>query len=498
MAVVPALAALILGGTPALASSLPGAVSVTPSPFAGCSSVTPPQGATLYPNAEVEPSVAANPANPDNLVGVWQQDVYASRSARGAVAAYSLDGGQRWSLVPLPFTGCGPSPLLEPSTGRPYDAVYDNWISIGPDGTAYTTALAGNSTTYSDAVLAATSRDGGRTWANAQTVIESVQGASGQSRVFNDKAAVTAHPAIPGTAYLVWDQLTSHKTFPINTKNGRGPTYFSSTVDGGVSWSAPRAIYDPGEQNQTIGNQIVVVGGILYDFFALLTSTGSTSPGGGTASQVGFITSTDNGVSWSGVHIVADLQSSGVTDPNTGAAVTTGSLVSVAPAWDPVTGSLDVVWQDARFSGGRYDEIALSSSSDRGSTWTPPTRVNTATGRAAFDPSIAVRTDGTVAVTYYDLRALAPGNTTTLPTGYWLKALPPGAQGFGPDVAIWPADRPFNLMAAPTVAGGYFLGDYQGLAATGTSFATLFVAGTCGDSSCAGGANPVDVYAVTP
>jgi hypothetical protein len=74
------------------------------------------------------------------------------------------------------------------------------------------------------------------------------------------------------------------------------------------------------------------------------------------------------------------------------------------------------------------------------------------------------RGHGTVGVSYYDFRALAPGNTTTLPTGYWLKKSLRGGAAFNTDIAMVPADQPFNLLAAPSVRGGLFVGDYEGLA----------------------------------
>ena len=52
------------------------------SPFAaGCDGV--PASGTLYLNSEVEPFVAANPANAANLIGVWQQDRWSNGGAQG-------------------------------------------------------------------------------------------------------------------------------------------------------------------------------------------------------------------------------------------------------------------------------------------------------------------------------------------------------------------------------------------------------------------------------
>src|SRR5260221_14090372 len=50
------------------------------SPFSpGCGDTN----GTVYIGAEVEPHIALNPLNPNNLVGVWQQDRYSNGSARG-------------------------------------------------------------------------------------------------------------------------------------------------------------------------------------------------------------------------------------------------------------------------------------------------------------------------------------------------------------------------------------------------------------------------------
>src|SRR5690242_1809520 len=62
-----------------------------PSPYASCT--TPSGGEVLYPNAEVEPDVSANPARPANLIAVWQQDRWSGGGARGLMAGYTFNGG---------------------------------------------------------------------------------------------------------------------------------------------------------------------------------------------------------------------------------------------------------------------------------------------------------------------------------------------------------------------------------------------------------------------
>src|SRR5438552_6828968 len=86
-----AVAAVLVGTAMAVGV----AVTVSgPSPYASCSNAGQP--GTNYVNAEVEPWVAANPANSSNLIGVWQQDRWSNGGAHGLVAGFSPDGGTTW------------------------------------------------------------------------------------------------------------------------------------------------------------------------------------------------------------------------------------------------------------------------------------------------------------------------------------------------------------------------------------------------------------------
>ena len=57
-----------------------------------------PQSGTLYENAEVEPRVAVDPANPLHIVGVFQQDRW-SNGARTVWSRRRVDGGATWARV---------------------------------------------------------------------------------------------------------------------------------------------------------------------------------------------------------------------------------------------------------------------------------------------------------------------------------------------------------------------------------------------------------------
>jgi hypothetical protein len=425
-------------------------------------------------NAEVEPWLAVNPANPSNFVGVWQQDRWSNGGAHGLVAGYSFDGGQTWNQTNLPFSAC--------ANGLGYERASDPWVSIGPDGTAYAVSISFNQSNNNNAVAAAVSTDGGMTWGNLSVLIANNEPTL---QFFNDKESVTANPIKAGVAYAVWDRLESPNGNPdanLHTAAFRGPTFFSKTVNGGKTWSSPSIIVKVPSRQQTIGNQIVVNSqdGTLYDFFNLISPPFSV-----TASKVAFTKSTDDGATWTKPQIIADLRTVGVTDPNTNEPLRTGDIIP-EPAIDPSTGQLYVVWQDSRFNGGQFDEIAQSTSTDGGKTWSTPIRVNKSTGRAAFNPSVRVNSAGTVAVTYYDFRDLQAGNVTTLPTDIWRTTSTNGGQSFGGEVQV---AGPFDMRTAPN-AEGFFVGDYQGLDTRGTAFVPFFVQTNSGNTT-----NRTDVFA---
>jgi hypothetical protein len=489
---------LMFAAAPALAAS-PVLVSQV-NPYAGCSNSH--QTGTNYLSAEVEPSVSVNPAKSANLVGAWQQDRWSNGGAHGLVAGSSFDGGATWTDTALPFSVCAPGSVNDPFTGAPYDRASDPWVSVGPDGTAYATALAATETdgtvpgNNDTAVAVATSTDGGQSWQNSR-LVKADQGTSPVFEVthfFNDKESVTADPTHSGTAYIVWDRLVAPSASldaDLRAHAFRGPTWFSKTTDGGKTWSAARAIFDPGERSQTIGNIVAVdpTTGALYDFFERFQSTGSPKepPRG---ASVGFVKSTDGGTSWSDAVTVASQVVANDVDPNTGALLRTGAGLA-AVAIDSSSGQVYVVWEDARFTGGAVNQVVISTSTDRGNSWQAPALVSATTpaNRAAFTPEVSVNSTGVVGVSYYDLRDLSNTNTTTLPIILLAKTSTDHGATFGADVQL---AGPFNDLVAPN-AGGFMLGDYSGLAAAGTAFHPFFVQTNCADSSCT--ANRTDVFA---
>ncbi len=494
LSVVGLVIVLTLGMAGPAAASVVAVVS-GPSPYASCVNAGEP--GTVYVNAEVEPGVAVNPASPQNIIGVWQQDRWNNGAAHGLVAGFSFNGGSSWGETTLPFSSCAPNAILDPFTNAPYGRASDPWVSIGPDGTAYTVALLATNNTISGmndtGVGTATSVNGGKTWGN-QNLIKSDKGTSPIFEVtqyFNDKESITADPIHAGTAYVVWDRLAGPSQAPdaaLRARAFRGPVWFSKTSDGGQTWTGTRAIFDPGQNSQTIGNIIVVnhQTGTLYDFFELFSTTGSPkfTPRG---ISVDVISSADGGSTWSSPKVIATQQTVNDFAPNTGAFLRTGAGLP-AVAVDAANGNLYVVWEDARFTNGAFNQIVLSKSTDGGSTWSSPALVSNASSKPAFTPEIAVNAAGTVGVTYYDFRN-PDGITTGQPTDYWFTSSSDGGATFGNEARISPVS--FDMLNAPN-AGGLFLGDYEALDTSGTIFYPFFVQTNTGNTS-----NRTDVFVTT-
>lgn len=432
-------------------------------PFAANCSGTPDTG-VLNANAEVEPFVAVNPQFPLNLVGVWQQDRWSNGGSRGLGTGFSFDGGVTWQRVFPPFSRCAGG---NAANNGDYERATDPWVSFSPNGVAHQMALSFDDAIVpgkpASAMLASRSTDGGRSWSKSIVLVADTE------ERFNDKNSMTADPTDSRFVYATWDRLS------FVPGEGAGPTLFARSTDNGLSWEATRIIFDPGPDAQTIGARIEVLpNGHLVNLFTLIDFiTNDVS--------LHVILSSDKGVSWSPPVKVADVFSLGTTDPETGAAIRDGSIL--AQLGISRRGTISVVWQDRRFSNGAHEGILLSQSSDGGLGWSAPVQINRDPLVHAFTPSVHVRHDGTVGVSYYDLRSNT-ADPATLLTDIWLTRSRDGVNWRESRVS-----RAFDMAKAPE-ARGLFVGDYQGLVSIGPIFVPFFVKTTDGP----GTTNRTDVF----
>ncbi len=414
-ALLPLLLALGPGATiPASAAEPPVQISGA-SPFGAledCGNFPVTQGgftSTNYVDTEVEPWLDVNPIDENNIVAVWQQDRWSDGGPRGNVAGVSLDGGTHWQIVPVPgLTVCSEGP---------WERASDPWLSFAPDGTLHQMTLAFQANPRSDrvggfganAMLVSKSIDGGLNWTEPVTLIE-----DDDPRVLNDKNSLTADSTNSDFVYAVWDRLkiTSGDAIdPENVRPGRGlaygvrfglgykgPIYFARSIDGGDSWEPASKIYDPGANNQTINNRVVVLpDGTVLNFFTEILNYRNSDGGAQFEANLALLRSRDKGETWiprGQPQRIAKIYSTGAATPDLLVPVRDASILFDV-AVDAASGALYAVWQDTRFDG--IEEIAFTMSTDGGFTWSAPIKVNKTPANnqhplraQAFLPSVAV------------------------------------------------------------------------------------------------------------
>ena len=483
--------ALALGTAPAQAKTYTASTPTVASfgatdPFATCTADNPALqesalGSTLYPAAEPEPQAAVNPMDPLNIAGAYHEDRWSDGGDRGLASSATHDGGATWTQTVVPgITKC---------SGGKFDRASDPWVSFGPTGTLYGIWLVFDVFDGDNGILVSKSTDGGTSWLPPTTVNEDQTGG-------DDKQSITADPYNANNVYAVWDRFLSPPSFRASD-TGRfhaqsfvQQAYFSRTTNGGASWEAPRVLYNPGTQAGTIGSIITVLPNhTLVD--GLIQFATHKRPIRG--ESIAVVRSFNQGQTWEKkATIVSPIDPNylGPFDPdNPSHAIRGGELPAFAV--NPTTGALYAVWEDDVTIPG-IDEIRFSQSTDGGSTWSVPIKINQtptsipAADQQAFTPEVSVAADGTVGVTYYDLRnnTPAPG----LPTDHWFVHCDSACS----DPSSWAGNEthvagPFDLEQAAD-AGGYFLGDYEGLVSIGNSFGSFF------DQAINQATNPSDVF----
>ncbi len=415
-----------------------------PDPFVGCGASGQQIG------ADVEPSLAIDPGNPDRLVAVWQQDRLATNSAAGATTAMSHDGGRTWFTQPLPgLTLCDAGPCA---------AATDTWASIGPDGTAYIGAVAcAGAGTAADrsAVVMSVSRGGGKQWAHPG-VVATAQ-VSGTSL---DKDMILADPRHAGTVYAVWSQVTD-----LGPSQGATEVDFARSDDFGATWSEPVRMFK-GDDTTSQFNQILAPrDGTLVDIFveSPLLSEVSDPPQAPTM-QLRAVRSTDGGKTWSEPQTITSFPYTVATDPLSGAPIrATGQDIT---ATSDRQGTLYVGWFAVHTSS--QSSIWIASSVDTGKTWSAPITVVQRSGEEVFLPEVAAADDGRIAVLWYQTEEAAAQRRFDVGVWYALSS----DQG-----KLWSdreLDGPFDMSTAPTSSLGPFLGDYEGIVGLPDGFAFAY------------------------
>jgi len=303
---------------------------------------------------------------------------------------YSSNGGTTWGYT------CAPSNnvwALGTCTGTVFGsdpAVY--WNDNNEVFLNYM-LLCGTATTTTYSMVVARSADGGATWVK-QGVIKNSWGTTNlEDKNFYAVDNTLASPFY-GRHYTCWDRANNEK-FAFSTNNG-------------VAWTevdlptVPVGAVD-------LGCEIAVQkNGTVHVVFESLTCGASTC----TDERMWFTKSTNGGVSWSAPVQVHDHNLTGFSGANTppvadGRGIAPFGAVDVDNSGGACDGTLYATFGDFTAGGATETDIWVAKSTNGGTTWSAPVKVNDdgLAGRTQFHPFLQVdQSNGNVVVAWHDAR----------------------------------------------------------------------------------------------
>ncbi|PYT09846.1 MAG: hypothetical protein DMF49_00960 [Acidobacteria bacterium] len=371
-----------------------------------------------------EHSIDLNPRNRDNVLGS-ANDYRNGDSGAGFYA--SLDGGQTFvdGLVPEPT----------------YHVQGDPAVCFDADGIAYYSFISFNRSDSRNGLFVGRSNDGGRSWPQVVALENDTNGADTEDKSYI--ACDTTNSTYRNNVYVTWTKFPASGTQKI---------LFRRSTDGGKTWGTAKRVDDGGLSIGQGSMPAVGPNGEVYVAWEATTVNGS---------QVRFDKSTDGGQTFGPDKVVSSVNEppplNGVPrDP-------TFPAMDVDISSGSHRGTIYIVWQDYR--NGDSD-ILLSRSTNGGSNWYAPLRVNddpTHNGRDQFFPWVTVDPIGHVTVTWLDRRD-DPGN---LLFEEWGATSNDGGVSFGANYQI------ADVQSNPSLDS--FIGDYTGVSSSDSRVHPMWV-----------------------
>jgi hypothetical protein len=375
-------------------------------------------------NHQSEISASISPVNSLRLISGANTDP-------GQGYYYSTNGGTSWD---------GSDRLLQTTA-----YATDPAVAFDRNGYAYFNFLDYVNGRYRNYV--ARSTDGGATW---QSAVE-VPTTSSQGPDKNYMAIdVNAGGSYENYIYTVWTD------FP-----GSNPIRFSRSTNGGQSFSGNLNI----SGGTTVVQGAVPAVGPNGDVFVVW---GIGNPA---VTGIGFNRSTNGGSSFmhSTPPTITSVTQIGTFSNNryrlkitqqypNGIRVNSFPSIAVDRSGSSNNGSIYVVWADQRSGspGSGTPDILLIKSTNNGTNWSSPVRVNDVTTGDQWFPWVDVGPDGAVNVVFYDSR----NDQNNLLTECYVARSTDGGQTF---TNYQVSDEQFTPVAIPGYASGY-MGDYIGIA----------------------------------
>ncbi len=372
-----------------------------------------------------ETSIVVNPADPQNIVGAWN-DYFVVNAGQNTVIGYgwSRDGGQTWQ-----------SSRINPSNLPASQSTGDPAVAADSQGNFYLAILAYNGT--APGILVAKSTDGGATFA---TPVRLDNG--------GDKEYITVD-LTNDNIYVVWENSTG---------TGNQGVWFSKSTDHGATFTPRVQISHNGGGTNNGATPSVGPNGEIYVVWGNFGNT------------LWFQRSTDGGATWLASDVAIRTDIVAPQSPLNGNFRNPEIAASACDRTNgPYRGRIYAVWADQRLGS---PDIFLAYSDNQGDTWSAPIRVNddaAANGADQFFPWVHVDASGHVDVTFLDRRE-DPNNYLF---GMYLATSTDGGQTFGPNIRV------SDGIYGPTSYG--FLGDYTGASSGGGKLHPLWPDGRTGN-----------------
>jgi len=406
----------VTGCTAGPASAAPPASSSPARPRTGITNVHVSHD---HYGVHVEPSVAASPRNPRQLLAACQASPTANPQF---IATYiSLDAGASWQNGALPQPPAGQAPASDDVT-----------VAFDPHGRGYLCASRAGNSPGGRAMYVWRTDDGGRSFSAPVTLV------AGQYFDHPGIAVGAGQAPSEHNVYVAWATPGNSPADAFGSALG-----FTRSTDGGKSFEPPRTILPASTAaSETSAGPTLAAGPEGLVCAACDWTTMPDAPGD-MIGQVVAVCSTDGGRSFAApVHLGSE--SSWIQLP--GDVKANGSpTVAISPHGD----ALYVAFTTHR-PGAAHSDIVVTASRDRGRTWSKAVTATPADGVTYFQPNLAVDDAGRVAISAF---ALAGGRVNQA----LLVSRPRGTLRFRPPLQVTTAAFDPHSATASASAGAFHL-----------------------------------------
>jgi hypothetical protein len=399
----------------------------------------------------IEPSVAANPRHPRQLLAACQASPTANPQL---IATYlSFDAGATWQNGALPRPPAGQAPPSDDVT-----------VAFDPQGRGYLCATRASNTPGGRAMWVWRTDDGGRSFSAPVALVP-------------EGVPELDHPGIAAAA----GQAPSQRNVYVAWAGGADDLHpnnlaFTRSTDGGNSFEHPRTILTDHRRSMASAGPRLAAGprGLVC---AACPEAAHQGPSGDVVAQMVAVCSTDAGQSFA-APVPLGWGSPVISLPATGSgpAAAAGSCrkppcgggVVIANGSDPAVAAAphdDVIYAAyaTHQPATAHSDIVVTASHDRGRTWATPATATPHDDVIYFQPNLAVDDAGRVGISAF---ALAHG----LVNQVLILSKPHQLRFRAPLHVTTTAFDPHSPTGAGGKHGAWWIGDYQGITASAGAF----------------------------